>query len=560
MRIFDMHTHMGIKCGKPDVLAEMEKAGVYGGCIFSPRPKEHSKEFGVEFEERLAAVLDFTKDHRDRLFPILWVDPYEKNIFENIDKAVEAGVDGFKMICSTYFVYEEQSLAVLKHIASLGKPVFFHSGILWDGKVSSAYNRPMNWEALLPIKGLRFSMGHCSWPWIDECIAMYGKFLNADNKGTREHAEMFLDLTPGTPDIYREELLTKLFTIGYDFENNVFFGTDCYSQHYNPDWTKHWLETDRKIMDKLGVSKTVREKIYFDNLLRFLGKSEAVIEHARPSEDNSNAWSPVNGAVYEIIEKWYSQLNFPKVYDAAFKKALTDIKISDAITIENYDVDETDGKRNFLSYLFFCEALKEKYAEKGIDEKILTDTLSDLVVWLDTWSDLKGELYLGELAWLRHHLSMQLFRLGRLQFCMAGAEHDIPSANVKKGDPVIEVHIPEDGKLDRASCEESLKQAREFFKTYFPEYDYKCFTCHSWLLDASLKDILGEESNISKFREMFTLDFAEESDAIFKYVFRWNATRNQILKMPCASGFASRVQKKAREGGKFYETVGWIQK
>ena len=152
MRIFDMHTHMGIKCGKPDVLAEMEKAGVYGGCIFSPRPKEHSKEFGVEFEERLAAVLDFTKDHRDRLFPILWVDPYEKNIFENIDKAVEAGIDGFKMICSTYFVYEEQSLAVLKHIASYNKPVFFHSGILWDGKVSSAYNRPMNWEALLPIK------------------------------------------------------------------------------------------------------------------------------------------------------------------------------------------------------------------------------------------------------------------------------------------------------------------------------------------------------------------------------------------------------------------------
>lgn len=27
---------------------------------------------------------------------------------------------------------------------------------------------------------------------------------------------MFLDLTPGTPEIYRRDLLTKLFTIGYD--------------------------------------------------------------------------------------------------------------------------------------------------------------------------------------------------------------------------------------------------------------------------------------------------------------------------------------------------------
>lgn len=560
MRIFDMHTHMGIKTDKPDVLAEMEKAGVYGGCIFSPRPKQHNALYGVEFDERLEAVLEFTKAHRDRLFPILWIDPREENIIENIDKAVAAGVDGFKIICSTMFVYEEESLAVLRHIASHNKPVFFHSGILWDGKVSSAYNRPMNWEALLPIQGLRFSMGHCSWPWIDECIAMYGKFLNSDNKGTKEHAEMFLDLTPGTPDIYREELLTKIFTIGYDFENNLFFGTDCYSENYNPGWATHWLETDRKIMDKLGVSKAVREKIYYDNLLRFLGKTNVEVEHARPSEDDANAWNPGNTAVYETIEKWYNKLNFPKVYDAEFKKALKNIKISDAITIEQYDTDETDGKRNLLSYLFFCEALKEKYAEKGIDEKILMDTLGDLVVWLDTWSDLRGEMYLGEAGWLKRHLSMDLIRLGRLQFCMAPAEHDIASANVKKGDPVIEVHIPEDGKLDRENCEASFAQAREFFKTYYPEYDYKCFTCHSWLLDASLKEILGEESNINRFREMFTLDEAEESDAILKYVFRWNATRNQVLKMASASSFAQKVKARVRAGGKFYETLGWIRK
>ncbi len=560
MKIFDMHTHMGFKGGNPDVLSAMEKAGVYGGCIFSPRPKEHNPEFGMGFEERLEAVLSFTEGKRDRLFPILWIDPREENIFENIDIAVARGIDGFKIICSSFYVYEEHSIAVLKHIAALGKPVFFHSGILWDGQVSSAYNRPMNWEALLPIEGLRFSMGHCSWPWIDECIAMYGKFLNADNKGTRAHAEMFLDMTPGTPDIYREELLTKLFTIGYDFENNLFFGTDCYSEHYNPGWAKLWLETDGKIMDKLGVSKAVREKIYYDNLLRFLGKSDAVVEHARPSEDDSNAWSPVNGEVYEIIEKWYNTLNFPKVYDAEFKKALKEIKISDAITVEAYDTEETDGKRNLLSFLYFCEALKSKYAEKGIGAAILTDTLSDLVVWLDTWSELKGELYLGEISWLKRHLSMQLFKIGRLQFCMAGAEHDIPSANVKKGEPVIEVHIPEAGALHRADCEASLAAAREFFAKFFPEYNYKCFTCHSWLLDASLKEILGEESNINKFREMFTLDFAEQSDAILKYVFRWNATRNQVLKMPCASSFAQKVKNRVRAGGVFYETVGWIEK
>ena len=66
-----------------------------------------------------------------------------------------------------------------KEIAKLNVPVIFHTGILWDGRVSSNYNRPLHWESLLPITNLRFSMGHCSWPWVDECIALYGKFLKS---------------------------------------------------------------------------------------------------------------------------------------------------------------------------------------------------------------------------------------------------------------------------------------------------------------------------------------------------------------------------------------------
>ena len=56
-------------------------------------------------------------------------------------------------------------------------------------------------------------MGHCSWPWYDECIAVYGKFLNGV-ANDQDAPEMFFDLTPGTPRIYREDLLTKLFTVG----------------------------------------------------------------------------------------------------------------------------------------------------------------------------------------------------------------------------------------------------------------------------------------------------------------------------------------------------------
>ena len=99
-------------------------------------------------------------------------------------------------------------------------------------KPSSPFNRPAEFEALLAVKGLTFCLAHIGWPWCDEMIAVYG------NSSTRtlKHAdagEMFIDLTPGTPPIYRKEALTKLFTVGYDIEDNVIFGTDCTADDYN---------------------------------------------------------------------------------------------------------------------------------------------------------------------------------------------------------------------------------------------------------------------------------------------------------------------------------------
>lgn len=178
-------------------------------------------------------------------------------------------------------------MKVIREIASLGKPIFFHSGILWDGNVSSRYNRPLNWEDLLLVPDLKFSMGHCSWPWHDECIALYGKFLNSRKRGLST-AEMFFDITPGTPAIYREDLLYKLFKIGYDVENNVMFGSDGRAHHY-PESIKRYLEKDQEILSKLGVGEDVWQKIYCDNLMRFLGIQKTA-ENKAQKENVTSGW------------------------------------------------------------------------------------------------------------------------------------------------------------------------------------------------------------------------------------------------------------------------------
>ncbi len=563
-KLYDMHihTHGDTVCSE-QLLDSMSKAGIYGGCIFSDAPLldlDDGSLFceGRPFEERLNTVLKWTNGREDRLFPVLWIHPDEENIIEKIHIAAESGICAFKIICNNFYVYEEKSINLLREIAKLNKPVIFHSGILWDGGVSSKYNRPLNWEALLDIEGLKFSMGHCSWPWIDECIALYGKFLNSLTQ--KNTAEMFFDITPGTPEIYREELFTKLYTVGYDVGNNVMFGTDCTGNSYKHEWAEKWLEIDRKILFNLGISRENYEKIYSDNLLRFLDKTEIEISRVSPVPDDSNSWYFGNKQTEDVISKWYDKLGFEDCFRDEFEKCLKSTPISDAISLGTYDLESENGKKNLLSFLFMCEELSRKYRERGIGEDILTDTLGDIVRWCGVWSEIKGELYLGELKWLSNHLGFKLFKLGRLQFCMGKTENDIDKLGIKRGDNVIEIHIPSGEPLDTNECKESIEEARKFFEKYFPKFKYEYFSCHSWLLDETLKRFLPDDSNIIKFGNMFEKCTSDKSEDIFKYVFGWNVRRYCLKNCQCSSSFAKRVKEYALSGGEFFTTLGFIKK
>lgn len=282
MKVYDMHIHTnGGDVKQSYLLEQMEKCGVWGGALISAQPEESTSAlYTLPYRERVEDILNWTKGQDGRLFPVLWVHPYEKDACNIVKDAAQRGIKAFKIICDTFFVYDKENLRLLEAIEETGLPVIFHSGILWSGSDTSRYNRPADWESLLNLKkGIKFSMGHCSWPWHDECIAVYGKFLNYYlNRG--ESSEMFFDTTPGTPKIYRKELFTKLFTVGYDVENNIMFGTDSVSSDYDADWVGGWLKLDNEIMDELGVTAEQRKKIYEDNFMRFLSGQD--VKHKLP--------------------------------------------------------------------------------------------------------------------------------------------------------------------------------------------------------------------------------------------------------------------------------------
>jgi len=272
MRILDGHIHI-IEGGvpHPEMVNRMQQAGVSGGVVISRPPAAFSAvaspaPAAARMEEATAWAFSGPE-----LYPFFWIDPLEADALEQVEMAVAGGATGFKIICNSYEPGDPRAMPVYRAIARQDRPILFHSGILWDGRASSRYCRPVLFEELLEVEGLKFALAHVSWPWYDECIAVYGKFLNAATRRSELNVEMFIDITPGTPRSYRQDMITKLLTVGYDIERNLIFGTDCVTHNYDVKWTTEWIERDTGLLNGLEVEQQVVEDIYANNLLRFLG-------------------------------------------------------------------------------------------------------------------------------------------------------------------------------------------------------------------------------------------------------------------------------------------------
>lgn len=263
--------------------------------------------------------------------------------------------------------------------------------------------------------------------------------------------------------------------------------------------------------------------------------------------------------VVKIITKWYEKLDFPKKYDEEFYNSLDTIYVDENAKVSEYDLFCPDGKKNLLYFLYFCEDLKKRYEEKNIPEDIFYDTLHDVVIWTNVWSDLKGELYLGQLDFLQIHFRMDLFKIGRLEFAKSQSWKSVPSKNIEKGSNVVDVHIPATGPMKQEACIDSIKRAKEFLETFYPEFKYERMVCYSWLLSDDLTRFFKPDSNIVKFGELFDLIDTEEKDSIIGYVIGWQKKREDVKNMEFDSRVQNEIKQAILNDEKFYVGYGVLK-
>ena len=275
--IIDCHVHTAPgPQSREEFVKQLDITGIDKVVLLSYHPSSFCREgckdeaiYGAPKDpgEALAEVMKWAA-FTDRIIPFFWIDPLEEDAFAQVDRAVAAGIAGFKVICNRHFPGDCRPMQVWEHIAKANRPILFHSGILYGNGPWGQYNRPLCFEPLFDVPALRFALAHVSWPWHDENLAVYGFWENRKQHGTTS-AEMFIDTTPGTPRIYRNEVFSKIYGIGCDIEDNVIFGTDCNS-NYNPEYVHSILAMDKEALDNAGVNLAQREKYYGKNVLRFL--------------------------------------------------------------------------------------------------------------------------------------------------------------------------------------------------------------------------------------------------------------------------------------------------
>ncbi|MEM3041258.1 MAG: amidohydrolase family protein [Nitrososphaerota archaeon] len=288
----DCHVHSRGTEKIGEVTSAMDQAGVDKAVIIAPYPGQIGRSPGIspaptgymgfsylEVTEDLQRkstrfVSGLQNEAPDRVIAFAWIEPRLKNAVRNLEEAVtKYECKGIKMMPDHWYPYESKFFPLYEKVQELDVPLLFHSGILFGFKDSSRFCRPCNYEVLINFPKARFALAHVSWPWTDECIALYGRFranLKADSilatDKRAEEMQMYIDLTPGTPKFYRRDVLRK--ALAYGAADHMLFGSDSLATSFQH--ARDIAEMDKSILTALGYSDEVVEGIQSKNIERFL--------------------------------------------------------------------------------------------------------------------------------------------------------------------------------------------------------------------------------------------------------------------------------------------------
>ncbi len=187
-----------------------------------------------------------------------------------------------------------------------------------------------------------------------------------------------------------------------------------------------------------------------------------------------------------------------------------------------------------LAYMLYCALeAKDQYKLLGIQDDIYVATMKCFTRFINECYRKTGVYAFDRGWWTVRQISLQLFRIGELEYEMTDWNND----------PVISIHIPSDSNMSAEKCVESIKLSKDFFAKYYPKYSECKYICDSWLLSPELKKLLPITSNIIGFQNMFKIvETKPDTMGFVEWVFQRAAY--EIATKPDADGKVEMVYQK----------------
>lgn len=234
----------------------------------------------------------------------------------------------------------------------------------------------------------------------------------------------------------------------------------------------------------------------------------------------------------------------------AFNDVLAEI--TEACGLHRYTV-------NMVFWLYSAIPLRYIYAQRGLPEEIYYDSMKDLRYKLKECRDVYG--ICGTFVdWFKLFYLCKRFALGRLEYERQRFALDCYKDILKKGDTVINMHIPSSGKLVPEEVIESFKKAYVMFSDEVREDGILVLHCDSWMLHTPMADAVYKDgSNMKAFYDMFDVIEVRNADS-FSNFWRVFAMPNgtELDKVPTDTTLRRNVLSYMKNGGVFGNGRGII--
>lgn len=193
------------------------------------------------------------------------------------------------------------------------------------------------------------------------------------------------------------------------------------------------------------------------------------------------------------------------------------------------------------------------YKEANIEEGIFLDTMKCFPRFIQETYAKTGEITYDRFFWTWRQLSMQLYRLGTLEYEVLASPAKVRDYLSSNQTRVLSVHIPSDAILTNENIHDSLEQAKEFFK------NKDSFYCESWLLSPKLNELLTSDSRIKCFYDKFEIIGTEEgNNSCYEWLFKVPGT-TPIELLPEDTSLCVKVKNHLLEGGSIGTGYGIIR-